>query len=60
VSWISLAQDRALVNTVTDLRVPQNKQLLNCTDKAEWTPFQTHHFSENLVEPGIEPGPLDL
>jgi hypothetical protein len=26
----------------------------------EVTPFQTHYFSENLVAPGIEPGPLDL
>jgi hypothetical protein len=26
----------------------------------EWTPFQTHYFSENLVAPGIEPLPLDL
>jgi hypothetical protein len=26
---------------------------------AEWTPFQTHYFSENLVAPGMEPGPLD-
>jgi hypothetical protein len=31
-----------------------------CTHDAEWTPFQTHYFSENLVMPGIEPGPLDL
>jgi hypothetical protein len=31
------------------------KQLLNFPHKAEWTPFQTHYFSENLVEPGIEP-----
>jgi hypothetical protein len=23
---------------------------------AEWTPFQIHYFSENLVAPGIEPG----
>jgi hypothetical protein len=23
-------------------------------------PFQTHHFSENLVAPGIEPRPLNL
>jgi hypothetical protein len=23
---------------------------------AEWTPFQNHYFSENLVAPGIEPG----
>jgi hypothetical protein len=36
------------------------KQLLNCTHWAEWTTFQTHYFSENLVAPGIEPGPLDL
>jgi hypothetical protein len=33
---------------------------LSCTDEAEWTPFQTHYFSENLVAPGIEPEPLDL
>jgi hypothetical protein len=26
--------------------------------RAEWTPFQTHCYSENLVAPGIEPGPL--
>jgi hypothetical protein len=31
-----------------------------CTHEAEWTPFQTHYFSENLVAPGIEPGALDL
>jgi hypothetical protein len=36
------------------------KQLLSCTHEAEWTPFQTHYFSENLVAPGIGPGPLDL
>jgi hypothetical protein len=36
------------------------KQFLHCTFEAEWTPFQTHYFSENLVVPGIEPGPLDL
>jgi hypothetical protein len=30
------------------------------THEAEWTPFQTHYFSENLVASGIEPGPLDL
>jgi hypothetical protein len=36
------------------------KWLLNCTDEAEWTPFQTHYFSENLVAPGIKLGPLDL
>jgi hypothetical protein len=36
------------------------KYLLNCTHEAEWTPFQTHYFSENLVVLGIELGPLDL
>jgi hypothetical protein len=33
-----------------------SKQLLNCTHEAEWTPFQTHYFSEYLIVPGIEPG----
>jgi hypothetical protein len=28
---------------------------LNCIHKAEWNPFQTHYFSENLVAQGIEP-----
>jgi hypothetical protein len=37
-----------------------SKQLLNCTHEAEWSPFQTHYFSENLVVPGLEPGPLNL
>jgi hypothetical protein len=27
---------------------------------AEWTPFQTHSFSERLVAPEIELGHLDL
>jgi hypothetical protein len=33
------------------------KQLLSCDHEAEWTPFQTPYLSENLVGPGIEPGP---
>jgi hypothetical protein len=33
---------------------------LSCTHEAEWTLFQTYYFSENLVELGIETGPLDL
>jgi hypothetical protein len=37
-----------------------SKQLLSSTHEAEWTPFQAHHFSENLVTPGIDPRPLDL
>jgi hypothetical protein len=23
--------------------------------EAEWTPFETHYYSENLVAPGVEP-----
>jgi hypothetical protein len=26
--------------------------------QAEWTPFQTHYFSENLVAPGMNPDRL--
>jgi hypothetical protein len=36
------------------------RYLLNCTDESEWTPFQAHYFSGNVVAPGIVPGPLDL
>jgi hypothetical protein len=32
------------------------KQLLSCTHEAEWTPFQTHYVSENVIAPGIDPG----
>jgi hypothetical protein len=32
------------------------KQLLIYPHEAEWTPFQTHYCSENLVAPVIEPG----
>jgi hypothetical protein len=28
--------------------------------RAEWTPFQTHCYSENLVAPGIELGTCGL
>jgi hypothetical protein len=31
------------------------KQLLIILTRAEWTPFQTHCYSENPVAPGIEP-----
>jgi hypothetical protein len=31
-------------------------QLLNFLHEAEWTPFQSHYFSENMSVPGIEPG----
>jgi hypothetical protein len=30
--------------------------LLIYPHKAEWTSFQTHYYTENLVVPGIEPG----
>jgi hypothetical protein len=32
------------------------KQLLIYPHTADWTPFRTHCYSENLVAPGIEPG----
>jgi hypothetical protein len=32
------------------------KYLLSYPHEAEWTPFQTHYFSGNLVVQGIEPG----
>jgi hypothetical protein len=32
------------------LSLPSNSP----TDEAEWTSFQIHYFSENLVVPGIE------
>jgi hypothetical protein len=41
-------------------RYYSSKHLVNCTHEAEYTPFQTHNVSENLVVPGIKPGPLDL
>jgi hypothetical protein len=28
--------------------------------RAEWTPFHTHRYSENVVAPGIEPGTSGL
>jgi hypothetical protein len=31
------------------------KLVLNNQHEAEWTPFQTHCYAENLVAPGIEP-----
>jgi hypothetical protein len=27
---------------------------MNNPHEAEWTPLQTHYYSENLVAPGIE------
>jgi hypothetical protein len=43
-----------------ELLLFSSKQLLSYTYDSEWIPFQTHHFSDNLAEPGIEPRPLDL
>jgi hypothetical protein len=36
------------------------KLFLSCTHDSEWTPFQTHYYSENVVAAVVEPGPLDL
>jgi hypothetical protein len=55
---------RSILDFLDRSRYFSIKQLLSCTHEAEWTPFQTHYcfffFSENLVVPGIEPGPPDL
>jgi hypothetical protein len=32
------------------------KEFLSYPHEADWTPFQAHYFSENLVVPGIETG----
>jgi hypothetical protein len=32
------------------------EQILNYPHEAEWTPFQTHSYVENVVAPGIESG----
>jgi hypothetical protein len=67
----NFADRRCHVVRVTDLYVrildfldrhcySSSKQLLNCTQEAEWTLPQTLYLSENVVTPEIEPGPLDL
>jgi hypothetical protein len=33
---------------------PSNSELLSYPHEAEWTPFQTHYFSENLVALAVE------
>jgi hypothetical protein len=35
---------------------PEPLLFLSYTHEAEWNPFQTNYFSENLVAPVIEPG----
>jgi hypothetical protein len=52
---------KAVLSTFwTGAAIISSKKLLNCFHEAEWTPFQTHYYSENLVAPGIEAEPLDL
>jgi hypothetical protein len=52
------ATDLPAVNSVflTGAATFSFKLLLNYPHEAEWTPFQTHYFSENMVAPGIELG----
>jgi hypothetical protein len=47
------------VVSVMDSRISRPEPL-KCTHEAEWTPFHAHYFSQNLVAPGIGPGPPDL
>jgi hypothetical protein len=63
--WISRGRRNGSLWPYSRLSRPESiqfhsKQLLNCTHEGQWTPFQTHHFSGNVVALGIEPGPLDL
>jgi hypothetical protein len=48
---------RTVVNPsfVDQSRYFSSKQLLIYPHEAEWTPYQTHCYTENLVAPGIEP-----
>jgi hypothetical protein len=41
---------------VTEAATFSFQQLLNYPHEAEWTPFQIHYISENLVAPRVEPG----
>jgi hypothetical protein len=52
------ATDPPAVNSVFLTRAAtfSLKYLLNYHHEADWTPFQTHYFKENVVAPGIEPG----
>jgi hypothetical protein len=52
--WVSCGQRNVSLRPYSRLSRP------NSTHKPEWTPFQTHYYSENPVVPEIEPGPLDL
>jgi hypothetical protein len=71
--WVPTFADRGVSHGQRDgslrpwSRFPRPEQLLFISssssivlNEAEWTPFQTHYFSENVVAQGIEPGPLDL
>jgi hypothetical protein len=35
-------------------------RILGFLDRSRYFSIKYHYFSENLVVPGIEPGPLDL
>jgi hypothetical protein len=49
------ATDPPVVNSVflTGAATYSFKWLRNYPHEAEWTPFQTHYYSENLEAPGI-------
>jgi hypothetical protein len=56
---VSVTNSQARILFLDEAATFSSNWLLNCTHEAEWTPFQTHYFSENLVVPGIVTGPLD-
>jgi hypothetical protein len=57
---VSRGQHEGSLWQYSRLSRPEPVLFLPSSSEAEWTTFQAHYFSENLVAPGIEPGPLDL
>jgi hypothetical protein len=55
VTW-STQRNPAFVNPGFLDRIRYFLEIAPQLSSSEWTPFQTHYFSENLVAPEIEPG----
>jgi hypothetical protein len=58
VAWLAQRIPKAVIFYFLDpeqLYFPF-KYLLSYPHEAEWAPFKTQYFSENLVTPAIEPG----
>jgi hypothetical protein len=59
---VSRSQRPGSPTAVISISRPESLLFLSSSSSIvlEWTLFQAHHFSENLVAPGIEPELLDL